>query len=177
MWKPEHDELLATWRHQAAVNLWLQVGSSYYYRKLADFLAYPSIILSTITSISVFATLQNSKIGPYLTSAMAMLSGILVGVNKHVKAAEKAECFSICSKEYYALIREIDFILSTPTFERAAKKETLANIQTTFDKVVEMSLDPPLHIIRQYENRFKPIETQLLHELESEMKDDEEEMV
>lgn len=174
MWKPEHDDLLSSWRHQAAVNLWLQVGSSYYYRKMADCLAYPSIILSTITSISVFATLQDTRIGPYLTSAMALISGILVGINKHIKAAEKAESFSICSKEYYALIREIDFILSTPTFERAAKKETLANIQATFDKVVEMSLDPPLHIIRQYEDKFKPIETQLLKELESEIKDEDD---
>jgi hypothetical protein len=171
MWKPEHDKLLTTWRQQAATNLWLQVGSGYYYRKLDDFLAYPSIILSTITSISVFATLQNNSYGPYLTSVMALASGILVGINKHAKAAEKAECFTICSKEYYALIREIDFILSTPMFERGSDKETIANIRSTFDKVVEMSLDPPLHIIRQYELKFKPIETQLLNELESEMKD------
>lgn len=174
MWKPEHDRLLTTWRQQAAVNLWLQVGSSYYYRTLADWLAYPSIILSTITSISVFATLQNSKVGPYVTSVMALVSGILVGINKHAKAAEKAESCTICSKEYYSLIREIDFILSTPTFERGSEKETLANIRTIFDKVVDMSLDPPLHIIRRYEQKFKPIETQLLNELESEMKDEDE---
>lgn len=167
-WHEGHDNLLRIWRKQAAINLWLQLASNYYYHKLNDCLSYPSIIISAATSIGVFGS-DNSMVGKYAISILALMSGILTAVNKHCRAAEKSQEFALRAKDYYTFIREIDFILSICKDERKDMGETLERIRSTYDRIVDMQLEPPIHIVREYEKKFKPLEASLF-DLSSEMR-------
>jgi hypothetical protein len=166
-WTSHHDELLHSWHKQASINFWLQMASNYYYGLLNAWLAYPSIILSTATSIGVFG--MNGMTGKYITAVMALMSAILIGILRQAQAAEKAKEFILRAKDFYILIREIDYLLATEYDDRETAKEIMSRLRRTFDRIVDMSLDPPIHIIRSYEKRFRPLEASLLQDLQTEM--------
>lgn len=166
-WHESHDNLLKAWRKQASINLWLQIASNYYYGRLNDFLSYPAIIIAAVTSIGVFG-IDNTLLGKYITSILALMTGTLTAVNKHLQAAEKAKEFMLCAKDYYMFIREIDYILATVKDERPNIIETMNRIRATYDRIVDMQLDPPIHIIKRYERKFRPLEEALFQDLQSE---------
>ena len=174
MWHDAHENLLKTWRRQASINMWLQTASSYYYRRMNGYLAYPSILLSAVTSIGVFGidTCNNALGGKYITSCMSLASAFLIGINKHAQAAEKAQEFMLRSRDFYSMIRDIDVLLSTPKEERGTCSEIMTRMRSEFDRILNMSLDPPHHIILQYEKKFRALE-QDLYDLH--FKDDDQE--
>lgn len=168
-WTDAHDNLLKVWRKQSTINLWLQLASSYYYARLNDYFSYPSIIISAATSISVFGN-DNSLGGKFAIAILALLSGILTAINKHCRAAERGQEFALRAKDYYTFIRDIDFILATHKDERSDMGETLERVKSTYDRIIDMQLEPPIHIIREYEKKFKPLEASFLTDLQSEMR-------
>lgn len=168
-WNENHDNLLQNWRKQASINLWLQLASNYYYTRLNDYLSYPAIIVSAATSIGVFGIDDNLG-GKLAISVMALVTGILTAINKHCRAAEKGQEFALRAKDYYTFIREIDFILSTSRDERGDLGETLERVKNTYDRIVDMQLEPPIHVIRDYEKKFRPLENSLFSDLKSEMR-------
>ena len=156
-WHEGHNSLLQHWRKQASINLWLQIASNYYYVRINDWLSYPSILLSATLSISVFG-LGSGKVGQFVSAIIAMLAGILVAVNKHLGSQTKAQAHMLRAKDYYGFVRYLDCLLSTAFEERDPMTETMQRIKDNFNRIVDMSLEPPLHVVRSYEKRFKPIE-------------------
>lgn len=154
VWKESMETILKSWRREASVNLWLQLASYYYYSSIADFLTYPSIVLSAGTSIGVFG-LQDTLAGKYVASVLVLSAGVLTSLLKHSRASEKSQTFMLCSKDYYMLIRDIDYILTTEPADRASPTDVLQKVKITYDRIVDMQLDPPLHIIRKYNSKFK----------------------
>lgn len=168
-WNDSHDNLLKLWRKQASINLWLQLASNYFYTRLNDYLSYPAIIVSAATSIGVFGSDDSLK-GKFAISILALVSGILTAVNKHCRAAEKGQEYALRAKDYYTFIREIDFILSRTREERPPMTETLERVKSTYDRIVDMQMEPPIHVIRDYEKKFRPLEASLFSDLQSEIR-------
>lgn len=156
-WHEGHNKLLQHWRKQASINLWLQIASNYYYLRINDWLSYPSILLSASLSIGVFG-LGTGLPGQFVSAVLAMMAGILVAINKHVGSPEKAQAHMLRSKDYYGFVRYLDCLLSTSFEERNPMSETMLRIKDNFNRIVDMSLEPPLSVVRTYENRFRPIE-------------------
>lgn len=168
-WDESHDNLLKLWRKQASINLWLQLASNYYYAKLNDYLSYPAIIVSAATSIGVFGS-DNSLAGKFAISILALIAGTLTAINKHCRAPEKSQEFALRAKDYYTFIREIDFIMSTKREERPVMSETLERVKATYDRIVDMQMEPPIHVIRDYEKKFRPLSNSLFSDLKSELR-------
>lgn len=156
-WHDGHNSLLQHWRKQASINLWLQIVSNYYYMRINDWLSYPSILLSASLSIGVFG-LGTSMTSQFVSAILAMLAGILVAINKHVGSPEKAQAHMLRAKDYYSFVRYLDCLLSTVFEERDPMSETMLRIKGNFNRIVDMSLEPPLSVVRSYEERFRPIE-------------------
>jgi len=169
-WNENHDSLLMLWKKQAHINMWLQLASNYYYTRLNDYLSYPAIIVSTATSIGVFGIDDKSLAGKFVISILALLCGVLTAINKHCRAAEKSQEFALRAKDYYTFIREIDFILSTSHEERPFMTETLERVKGTYDRIVDMQLEPPIHVVRDYEKKFRPLANSLFSDLQSELR-------
>ena len=168
-WCDQHENLLKLWKKQAAINLWLQLASNYYYSKLNDYLSYPSIVLSAATSISVFGSDCDLK-AKFAISILALVSGVLTAINKHLRAAEKGQEYALRAKDYHTFIREIDFILATNREERPNATDTLERIRGYYDRIVDMQMEPPVKVIRSYEKKFRPLENSLFSDLKSEMR-------
>lgn len=170
-WRLSHQALLHEWKRQAAVCLWLQIASHYHYSKINNWLTYPTVIITAFTSVGVWG-IEGSEAGKYIMSSVSLFAGILATVSKHCRAAEKSNEYQLRSKEYLGIIREIDYILALDEDQRPEVGETLLRIRSAFDRIMDLQLDPPLSVIRLYEERFKSLESsmfgsQLVKELES----------
>lgn len=168
LWSANHDVLLTSWRRQATINLWLQAASSYFYKRMHDWLSYPSIIISGITSVSIFGLdhKDSEQFGKYWTSGMVLIVSILIGISKHTRAAENAQDHMLRARDFYSLIREIDVMLITTYKDRPPVAEAMINIRHAFERIIDTSLNPPLQIIRRYEKAFRNnIENELLNNI------------
>lgn len=171
MWEPHHDDLLRAWKKQAAINLWLALASKYRYDIINNWLTYPCIIISASTSIGILG-IDFYTAGKYVMSTAIMASAILGAISKHFGAAEKSQEFYTRSKDYFALIRELDYLLGLHFEERGNVVEVLTRLKMQFDRILDLQLEPPLDIIRLYEQKFKPLENSLL-DLQNEMRDED----
>jgi hypothetical protein len=157
-WGTSHEDLLKNWRKQCTVSLWLSFASKYYFEKINNWLSYPSIVLSTISSVGIVGW-DCDHVGMYVMSAAMLLAGILTTINKHLMAAEKSHEFYLRGKDYYALIRSIDYYLALDRDDRPSSDEVVLTLRTNLDKITDQQIDFPLYIIREYEKKFKPIES------------------
>lgn len=171
VWKPEYESIMVSWRKLAAINMWLAMASKYLYEQINNWLTYPSIIISVFMSIGIISINNCSdKISheTYILASLNLVSAILTTLNKHLSAAEKSHEFYVRSKEYYAIIREIDYVLSLNVKDRPDAYETIVRMRANLEKVVDSQMDFPLRIIRKYEEKFKPLESSIFQDLEAE---------
>lgn len=173
-WQPYHEELMRSWKKQAAINLWLALASKYRYDIINNWLTYPCVIISAFTSIGIIG-IESYVAGRYVMSGLTMFAAIMTAVNKHFGAAEKSHEFYMRSKDYYAFIREIDYLLTVSSAERPPVDECMMRLRSTFDRIVDLQLEPPLEIIREYEKKFRPLETSIL-DLQGEIIQDDDSM-
>lgn len=160
-WRESHTELLHEWKRQAAVCLWLQIASHYHYARINNWITYPTVVITAATSIGIWG-IENSEIGKFIMSGVSLFAGILATVAKHCRAAEKSNEFQLRSKEYLGIIREIDYILALDVDQRPNVAETMLRIRGAFDRIMDLQLDPPLAVIRLYEERFRSLESSML---------------
>ena len=160
-WMEYHDDILRNWKKQAAINLWLALASKYRFDIINNWLTYPCIVISASTSIGILG-LDKFEGGKYALSSVVLFSAILTAISKHFGAAEKSQEFYMRSKDYFAFIRELDYILSLHFNERNNVIETLTRLKAQFDRIMDQQLDPPLDVIRQYEQKFKPLDDSIL---------------
>lgn len=55
-WKEQHENILKEWKMKCFVNMWLQDASAYYYLNIHNWLTYPVIIITSLSSAALFAT-------------------------------------------------------------------------------------------------------------------------
>lgn len=173
-WKEEYDKILISWRKLSAINMWLSLASKSMYERINNWLAYPSIILSIFMSIGIIGIdTCNTPLGTYIIASVNLVAAILTTINKHMGAAEKSHEFYVRSKEYYAIIREIDYILSLNKNDRPEAYEVIVRLRADLEKIIDSQLDFPVRIIREYERKFRPLESSIFVDLEAEKLDNQ----
>ena len=160
-WQPSHENVLSEWRKQVSVNLWLSLASRYHYDSLSNLLTYPTIIISTVSSVGIFGI--DTNVAKYVISVLLIVSGIMASINKHIGASEKSQEFLTRSKDYYSFIRDVDYIILTEPKDRDEVTATMKRLKVTLDRYLDIQVEPPLKIIKQYEAKFKDLEEDLLH--------------
>ena len=155
-WTSNHDDILRSWRKQCAISMWLALASKYYYSSMNNWLTYPGIIISAITSIGIVG-LGCDGPGLYVLSILNLLGGILNTVCKQAQPAEKSQDFYLRAKDYYTLIREIDYLLAINTHDRPPVNEVMVRIKSDLDRIMDQQMQCPLKIIREYEQKFQPL--------------------
>lgn len=171
-WNKQYDDLLRTWRKQCSIQMWLHNASYYYYSNVHNWFTYPSIILSTITSIGIFSMSNNctgSSIQSYIMGSFAMISGILASIDKHIGAAEKSCDYRLRAHEYQALIRELDYVLALSYKDRSSVVEVITEFRAEISKITDLQLDPPRKVINDYNKTHKNLEFSLFEDLNSEV--------
>ena len=155
-WSTNHDDLLTSWKKQCSISMWLALASKYYYSSMNNWLTYPGIVFSAITSIGVVG-LGCEGPGLYILSVLNLIGGILNTVCKQAQPAEKSQDFYLRAKDYYKIIREIDYLLAIDYKDRPPVNEVMLRIKADLDRIMDQQMQFPLKIIRDYEHKFQPL--------------------
>jgi hypothetical protein len=158
-WEKRHEDILKEWKAKAFVNLWLQTMSGYYYARVHDILTYPVIILSSVSSATLFST--KSVILQYMIGVMSIMTGVLTAVTRQVKPGELYQQYSAAKVKYQKLIRNIDMCLDLPESMRPKPEVFVEKIESDIDSLSASELYPPHYIVKKFEEKFGNLDTML----------------
>lgn len=153
LWLPQHEKLLAKWKAKLFVQMWLQERSMYFYRDLNNYLSYPIIVISSVSSATLLAT--KSEVIKYFIGGLSLTTGILTAISRQMRPAELYQQHATATLRYQALIRTIDTCLSMPISMRDSDPKTfLQKIELDMATLNENQVNPPPFIIRKFERKF-----------------------
>lgn len=152
MWRDEHEDILRKWKARCFVNLWLCVASAYFYAIMHNWLTYPVIIMSAVSSAALFS--YDSTIVKYVLGLITLSCGIITSTTRHLRPGEMYQSHSSFAKKYLNLIRTIDTCLSLTTPMRPAPDIFLERVGNELDMFESSQLDPPMFIVKRFEKKY-----------------------
>lgn len=155
IWREEHEDILRKWKARCFVNLWLCVASGYFYTVLHNWLSYPVIIMSSVSSAALFSFgAQKVKM---VLGVVTLACGIVTCIIRHLKPGEMYQNHSSIAKRYLNLIRTIDTCLSLTYNMRPAPDIFIDRIGNEIDMLETSQIDPPVMILKRFEQRYGAI--------------------
>ena len=149
----EFEELLNEWKSKLFVQFWLQEHSMYFYNKLNNFLTYPVIIISSVSSATLFTT-SNPAV-KYVVGCLTLTTGILTAVARQMRPAELYQQHASTTLRYQALIRTIDTYVSLPKGTRPEDPATfLKKIEMEIAALSENQINAPPYIKKKFEASY-----------------------
>jgi hypothetical protein len=152
MWKKEYEKILKEWKARAFINMWLQLNSSYYYNFLNNALTFPVIILSSVSSATIFAV--DNQIARYVIATFSIMSVIMTSLMMEFSPDQKKEEHLSTTRQYSKMIKDIDYCLSLPLEMRPEPIQYIDKINNEFDNINENEAIVPKSIIRKFESKF-----------------------
>jgi hypothetical protein len=161
-WTEAHEDILKEWKAKCFVNLWLQDKSAYYYVRLYNFLSYPVIMLSSVSSAALFSS--DNHVLKYIAGVMTLCSGVLTAVTRQLKPGEMYQQHALTTRRYTNLLRNIDICLSLTVTMRPSPAHFLDKIGLEIENLASNQLDPPLNVIKRFERKYGPLDKMLYGE-------------
>ncbi len=118
-WNNKKEELLKKWNFESSLYIWLHNYNAEYYKKIDNLLSIPSIIISAITSTTIFSTINNDN------RELMIIVGCLLIIGTFLQSAR--DYFNInrliydniqCSKDYQIIYNDIEEQLNQEFNER-----------------------------------------------------------
>ena len=151
-WKVDYEKILKEWKARAFINMWLQLHSSYYYKFINNVLTFPVIILSSISSATIFAI--DNQIARYVIATFSIMSVIMTSLMMEFSPDQKQEEHLSTTRQYTKMIKNIDYCLSLPVDMRPEPIQYIEKINNEFDNVNETEAIVPKYVIKKFEIRF-----------------------
>ena len=131
-WSKKQEQLVKKWSERAAGYRWLHNHARLYFSSRNDWLAYPSIVIASITGVGGFAVLQpdgTEDLQPqtktfvialqYTFAFLNVIGGILSSISKFSQYSNLMVEHSAMCVQWSKLYRSIDMELSLDTKDRA----------------------------------------------------------
>lgn len=147
--------------------MWLQITSSYFYRRVHDILSYPVIVITSFSTIVVMTPYNGTSYNTwfkYVLGILSLISGVLTVVTRHIQPGEMHEHYSHTGKRYQTLIRKIDTCLDLPEDMRKPPQVFIESIKTEIEAISEHQLYPPVYVIKLFEKKFGNIDQKMFGE-------------
>jgi hypothetical protein len=166
-WCEKQEKLLIKWSEKAAGYRWLHNHARLFYKKQNDWLAYPSIIIASITGVGGFAVLNPSgndnvsndtknriMIIQYFFAFLNVLAGILSSISKFSQSLPLSESHSSMCVQWSKFYRSIDMELSLDTRHRGSVVEFIMKCREEYDRLLDESPDIPAISIQAFMIQF-----------------------
>jgi hypothetical protein len=138
-----------------------------YYKKQNDWLAYPSIIIASITGVGGFAVLNPSgndgvssetktriMIVQYFFAFLNVIAGILSSISKFSQSLPLSEAHSAMCVSWSKFYRSIDMELSLDIKHRGNVVEFIMKSREEYDKLLDDAPDIPAISIQAFMVQF-----------------------
>lgn len=155
-WCEKQEKLLVRWAEKAAGYRWLHNHARLYYKKQNDYLAYPSIIIASLTGVGGFAVLNPSGndnvssdmkskilIVQYIFAFLNVIGGILSSISKFSQSLSLSEAHSAMCVQYSKFYRNIDMELSLDIQHRAKVVDFVMKAREEYDRLLDEAPDIP----------------------------------
>jgi len=166
-WCEKQEKLLKSWAERAAGYRWLHNHARLYYKKQNDWLAYPSIVIASITGVGGFAVLNPSgnesvsmetknkiMIVQYMFAFLNVLAGILTSISKFSQSSTLADAHSLMCVQYSKYYRNIDMELSLDEGDRTCVIEFVKKCREEYDRLLDDAPDIPAISIQAFNIEF-----------------------
>ena len=166
-WCDKQEKLLIRWAEKAAGYRWLHNHSRIFYKRQNDWLAYPSIIIASITGVGGFAVLNPSGndgvssetktriiIIQYGFACLNVLAGILSSISKFSQSLSLSEGHSAMCIQWSKFYRNIDMELSLDVRHRANMVDFIMKCREDYDRLLDEAPDLPSISIQAFMIQF-----------------------
>lgn len=166
-WCEKQEKLLKSWAERAAGYRWLHNHARLHYKKQNDWLAYPSIVIASITGVGGFAVLNPSgnedvsndtknkiMIIQYFFAFLNVLAGILTSIAKFSQSSTLADAHSLMCVQYSKYYRNIDMELSLDEADRTCVIEFVKKCRVEYDRLLDDAPDIPSISIQAFNIEF-----------------------
>jgi hypothetical protein len=153
-WNPAIETLIKGLGEKALSMSWLHNRSEKRYSYLNNYLALPTIVLSTITGVGTASWGTEPNIN-YLMAGISIIVSIISTLNSYFSFAKKAEAHRITAISYSKLYLQISIELSLPRQKRMRVKDFLKNVSEQIQRLNEISPAVPDAVITDYNVKFK----------------------
>ena len=166
-WCEKQEKLLIKWAEKAAGYRWLHNHARLYYKNQNDWLAYPSIVIASITGVGGFAVLNpsgnedvssdmknNIMIIQYFFAFLNVLGGILTSISKFSQSLPLSEAHSAMCVKWSKFYRSIDMEVSLDVKHRENVVEFIMKSREEYDKLLSEAPDIPSFSIKAFLEQF-----------------------
>lgn len=166
-WCEKQEKLLKSWAERAAGYRWLHNHARLHYKNQNDWLAYPSIVIASITGVGGFAVLNPSgnedvsmetknkiMIVQYMFAFLNVLGGILTSISKFSQSSTLADAHSLMCVQYSKYYRNIDMELSLDEGDRTCVIEFVKKCREEYDRLLDDAPDIPAISIQAFNIEF-----------------------
>ena len=166
-WCDKQEKLLIKWAEKAAGYRWLHNHARLSFKKTNDYLAYPSIIIASITGVGGFAVLNpsgNSDLSDenqtriiiiqYFFAFLNVMGGILTSISKFSQSLSLSEGHSAMCIQWSKFYRNVDMELSLDVKHRADVVEFVMKCREDYDRLLDDSPDIPAETIQAFLKQF-----------------------
>mgnify|MGYP006415105307 FL=1 len=136
-WNNKKEDLLKKWNFESSLYIWLHNYNAEYYKKIDNLLSIPSIIISAITSTTIFSTINNDN------RELMIIVGCMLVVGTFLQSAR--DYFNInrliydniqCSKDYQIIYNDIEEQLNQEFSERDNAIRFINKIKTKRNNII-----------------------------------------
>lgn len=166
-WCEKQEKLLIKWAEKAAGYRWLHNHARLFYKNQNDWLAYPSIVIASITGVGGFAVLNpsgnedvssdmknNIMIIQYFFAFLNVLGGILASISKFSQSLPLSEAHSAMCVKWSKFYRSIDMEVSLDVKHRENVVEFIMKSREEYDKLLSEAPDIPSFSIKAFLEQF-----------------------
>lgn len=155
-WSEEHVTVLSHWKSQAFVHMYLQDKSSYYFRMIYNSMTFPIILLSAVSSVTLFSS-ENESVKIYV-AVVSIISACLTALLRQVRPAETAAQHAEAAHRYQALIHRMESCMNIVPSMRPNLRMFFARVRTELESLLSHQTDPPRFVLSNFEKHYGRVE-------------------
>lgn len=156
-WNSQIERIIAEEGERALCYSWLHSKSEKLYSSYNNYIALPTIVLSTIAgtaSIGSRVLFDNSIASSIGIGAISLTVGVLNTLSTHFGWAKRSEAHRLSAVNYSKIHRFIVIELSLPRIERMGANEMLKIVREQLDRLQETSPQIPDSVIQKFKKSF-----------------------
>lgn len=147
-WSEYIEKLFVKWSEACALNNAIHIKASKYYTQWNNRLQLPSLILSTLTTSSLFITLnttnENNAVWKYIIAAISACASIFLAVNKYYQYDTRSLTHNDAGKSWEKLRIDMETVLVLPRDKRPEGVETLMDFKRKYKELKSMVTVPEI---------------------------------
>nr|QOI90338.1 hypothetical protein HWQ62_00201 [Pyramimonas orientalis virus] len=154
-WTDHMEDLMKTWGEKAAINRELHLMSAESWKSLSDNLSIPTIVLTTISSVSAFGSVNvtDYMYWMYAAGSVNLIAAFLTSLSKYYRPDERVERHTVTAKAFGKFYRHLVLELSMAREDRQPAEVLSKWSKTEFDKLMNESPVISSKIISDYKKK------------------------